>query len=303
MWHHGCTAAKLAAALASYASSRQCQANGNEPKPLAHALGPGRLPPTRPTLTHTMSSTVSTTAESIMIGSTTPHRTTPPSSTPSWHSSCSRRPQPRPQRRGARPPPPRPPRPPPRARAPSCWRAGTRWRPSPPPWRGPTSRGCSPGSSSRRWGAGSRVPVGELYARVCRCARGWAVWAWPLDGLGARRFLALQRSTLLTPLSPRQPRQNPPATPPAQARFNAARRAKARYLDSLYTATALATQEDAGGHAAGGQRVALPAPGPVAAGLAAPGTVRQPHLHDIRVVPKVGKQTSGASRALHGKQR
>ncbi|KAG2494361.1 hypothetical protein HYH03_007418 [Edaphochlamys debaryana] len=72
----------------------------------------------------------------------------------------------------------------------------------------------------------------------------------------------------------------------AQARYNAARRAQMRYLDSLYTRSQLETQEDEGGHATGGQRIAMPAPGPVAAGLAEPVGVRMPKQHDVRTVPK-----------------
>ncbi len=78
---------------------------------------------------------------------------------------------------------------------------------------------------------------------------------------------------------------------PFQARYNAHRRQQQRYLSELHTASQLASEEHpASGHAAGDQRIAMPAPGPLAAGLAEPGAVRQPKVHDVRTTPKVGRR-------------
>ncbi|GFR51463.1 hypothetical protein Agub_g13872 [Astrephomene gubernaculifera] len=72
----------------------------------------------------------------------------------------------------------------------------------------------------------------------------------------------------------------------AQAQYVASRRQQQRYLDSLFSRSELATEEDPAGHASGGQRIAMPAPGLVAAALAEPTAVRNPRMYDIRIVPK-----------------
>lgn len=87
------------------------------------------------------------------------------------------------------------------------------------------------------------------------------------------------------------PHLSTPLVPFPQARYNAHRRQQQRYLSELHTASQLASEEHpASGHAAGDQRIAMPAPGPLAAGLAEPGAVRQPKVHDVRTTPKVRRR-------------